>query len=376
MTIHQAKGLEFDIVIIPKAAAQTRSSDRDLIIWTEVKDEHGEPGLQLAALPQRAGSDPAYDFVCQENNQKESHELKRLFYVACTRARNELYLLGNVKSKRGGTECSKASSSSFLGLIWDTVQALFASELRRKVAVQAPKFANATKAPATTWLRRLPAGWRAPAFESSVRWTAPMRTAIASEHEIPYVWVSDTGRHVGSVVHELLKRVGREGLSRWNTERITALGPLITSELKRLGVASAAQAVASSTVIRALRTTLESKRGQWILQSWRDAQSEWPVAGSVADQLISGTIDRMFQDEEGRLWIVDFKTSEHEGGRAEQFLDKEQQRYRIQLESYGTLMSRLTKAPIWLGLYFPLLDGWREWQLKTEAAVTAHYTEV
>jgi ATP-dependent exoDNAse (exonuclease V) beta subunit len=203
-----------------------------------------------------------------------------------------------------------------------------------------------------------------------------MRTATASEHEIPYVWVSDTGRHVGSVVHELLNRVGREGLTRWNSERITALAPLITSELKRVGVASAAQAAASSTVVRALQKTLESERGQWILQSRRDAQSEWPVAGLVGDRLISGTIDRMFQDEEGRLWSVDFKTSEHEGGRVEHFLDKEQQRYREQLESYGALMSRLTQGPIWLGLYFPLLDGWREWQLETEAAVTADYTEV
>ena len=84
----------------------------------------------------------------------------------------------------------------------------------------------------------------------------------------------------------------------------------------------------------------------------------------------------MFQDEEGRIWIIDFKISEHEGNRPEQFLDKERDRYRAQLETYGALISRLHNAPVWLGLYFPLLDGWREWQLASESVRVAQYTGV
>lgn len=80
----------------------------------------------------------------------------------------------------------------------------------------------------------------------------------------------------------------------------------------------------------------------------------------------------MFRDEEDRLWIIDFKTSAHEGGRLEWFLNEEQRRYRPQLENYATLISRLAKGPIWLGLYFPLLDGWREWQFEEESVLAAH----
>jgi ATP-dependent exoDNAse (exonuclease V) beta subunit len=79
----------------------------------------------------------------------------------------------------------------------------------------------------------------------------------------------------------------------------------------------------------------------------------------------------MFRDEEGRLWIIDYKTGEHTGGNRETFLNEEQRRYRDQLENYATLMSRLEKGPISLGLYFPLLDGWREWEFAQEAALTA-----
>ena len=43
------------------------------------------------------------------------------------------------------------------------------------------------------------------------------------------------------------------------------------------------------------------------------------------------------------------------------FLDREQQRYRAQLERYAALMRRIDEQPVKLGLYFPLLKGWREW---------------
>ncbi len=378
MTIHQAKGLEFDVVIIPKVASPPKSRDNELLIWTETIGEDGRSRLHLAAQPQKAGKDLNYDFVCEEIKQKEAHELKRLLYVACTRAKNELYLLGNVKTNKSGTECCKAPSNTFLGLIWSGVENLFRSELRRKAPVQTSLFSNANAPPATT-LRRLPAGWHTPHFDASVEWRPELRRATASAHEIPYVWVSDTGRHVGSVVHELLKRAAREGaeregLDRWTPARVAALAPIVESELMRLGVAADEQARASAQVLRAVGNTLKSERGKWILRSRAEAWSEWPVDGRIADQLISGTIDRVFRDEQSRLWIVDFKTSEHQGARREQFLDKQQQRYRAQLENYGTLMSRLADGPVWLGLYFPLLDEWREWQLAKEATLTAHYT--
>lgn len=375
MTIHQAKGLEFDVVILPKAAAPPKSRDNELLIWTETINEDGRTSLHLAAQPQKAGTDRNYEFVSEEIKQKEAHELKRLFYVACTRAKNELYVLGTVNSNKAGTDCCKARSNTFLGLIWSSVEELFRSEQRRKAPVQTSLFSSAN-APAATTLRRLPSGRRAPHFDPAVHWRPQLRRATASSHQIPYVWVSDTGRHVGSVVHELLKRAAGDRIEQWTPARVSALEPVIASELTRLGVVVEDQSKASAQVIRALSNTLKSDRGRWILSSHAEARSEWPVGGRIGDQVMSGTIDRVFRDEQGRLWIVDFKTSEHQGARLEHFLDQEQERYRAQLESYGTLMSRLADGPIWLGLYFPLLDGWREWALEREAALTAHYTGV
>ncbi len=72
-------------------------------------------------------------------------------------------------------------------------------------------------------------------------------------------------------------------------------------------------------------------------------------------------IDRTFIDAQGRRHIVDYKTSGHEGADKEGFLDREQERYRVQLERYAAALGAESSE---LGLYFPLLSKWREWKTK------------
>ena len=73
-------------------------------------------------------------------------------------------------------------------------------------------------------------------------------------------------------------------------------------------------------------------------------------------------MDRTFIDGGGTRWIVDYKSSTHEGGGLDAFLDSEQQRYRHQLDGYAEALQAMEPGrPIKLGLYFPMLQGWREW---------------
>ena len=75
-------------------------------------------------------------------------------------------------------------------------------------------------------------------------------------------------------------------------------------------------------------------------------------------------IDRTFVDSENKRWIVDYKTSSHEGADIEAFLEQERERYREQLERYAAVFGT---GPSSLGLYFPLLEGWREWESKKQS---------
>ena len=96
------------------------------------------------------------------------------------------------------------------------------------------------------------------------------------------------------------------------------------------------------------------------------------MTGFRRGTLTNIAIDRTFVDEQNVRWIIDFKTGNHEGGDVDTFLDNEKNRYAAQLETYATILSGVHGASqaksIRLGLYFPMLKGWREWEWDQEVA--------
>jgi ATP-dependent exoDNAse (exonuclease V) beta subunit len=369
MTIHEAKGLEFDTVILPQLGKWPASDDDELVVWNKVFSDDSSSRVEVAVQPQKGVKDPDYTRIKTEAKDKVRNEGKRLFYVACTRAKNRLFLLGSVNRNKNGSDVCKAAEHTFLGMIWAQYKHEFQSAMRRMVPTQPSLFGGVEKK--SQVIRRLPANWTAPDLSPAVTFPAAVIRAAASERPVSYEWVSGLGRHVGTVVHQFLRRAS--DTDNWVRRARSARGldPLVRQELARLGVRPSQQADAASRVIRAVENTLWSKRGKWILESTEEARSEWPLEGVIGDKLITGTVDRAFRDEDGRFWIVDFKTSEHRGANLDYFLAEEQRRYRSQMENYATLVSRLVAGPIWLGLYFPLLDAWREWPF---AEVTSAYS--
>jgi ATP-dependent exoDNAse (exonuclease V) beta subunit len=114
-------------------------------------------------------------------------------------------------------------------------------------------------------------------------------------------------------------------------------------------------------ILAALRQTLSDDRGRWILSSaHRGACSEWELSGVTAGGLRNVRIDRSFIDESGWRWVIDYKTSSHEGGDLEGFLAQEVERYRPQLTGYVELARALGEEPVRAALYFPLLGAFRE----------------
>jgi hypothetical protein len=77
-------------------------------------------------------------------------------------------------------------------------------------------------------------------------------------------------------------------------------------------------------------------------------------------RVVNVIIDRMLVDEQAQRWVIDFKTSTHEGGAEHEFIDSEAERYRPQMQRYGALAAQLGGQPERLALYFPLLGVFRE----------------
>jgi ATP-dependent helicase/nuclease subunit A len=118
---------------------------------------------------------------------------------------------------------------------------------------------------------------------------------------------------------------------------------------------------AMRTVQEALVNTLRDERGRWIFSgAHQDARSELALTGVAEGQLLNVIIDRTFVDESGTRWVIDFKTSRHEGGDLQAFLEEEMKRYAPQLERNVVLAQALGNERVKAALYFPLLGKFRE----------------
>jgi ATP-dependent exoDNAse (exonuclease V) beta subunit len=374
MTIHKAKGLEFDVVIVPGLARASRNDEKKLFLWTEQPAAQGETELLLAPI-NAAGEDgdPIYQWIARFHAEKQAFEDGRLLYVAATRARRHLHLLGSVHvtaDDDGVRKIKPPSPRSLLGKLWPVVEPDYEAALRdvpeeaQDGAVQ-PQVVDQS-------LRRLRSGWTLPAAPQPVAWTPPAEP-VRAQDDVEFSWVGETARHIGNVVHRWLQRIADEGGVGWDEERIATLEPAIRLALVAQGVGEQELADAASRARQALVNCISEERGRWLTAAHSEGRSELRLTGIVEGRLINVVIDRTFVDEEGVRWIIDYKTSRHEGGDVAAFFDNERERYRGQLERYARLM-QAGGAPqgdllrgaqrIRLGLYFPLLGGWREWDYE------------
>ncbi|MFO0442100.1 MAG: UvrD-helicase domain-containing protein [Betaproteobacteria bacterium] len=365
MTVHKAKGLEFDVVIVPGLARNPRSDDKKLLLWAEQPAAHGGTGLLLAPI-NAAGDDgdAIYRWIAEFNARRQALEDGRLLYVAATRARRQLHLLGSVAVDRddeGVRRLKPPPARSLLGKLWPVVEAHYRSaldEAAEQALEQTPR-----PQPVDQPLRRLPAGWCLPGMPPAAAWTPPPDPVLAQD-QLEFSWSGETARQIGSVVHRWLQRIAGEGCAGWDAARIHALGPAIRLALQAEGVGEAELADATGRAQQALILCLGDERGRWLLSEQPQGRSEWRLSGVDDGRLVNVVIDRSFVDADGTRWIIDYKTSRHEGGDVAAFLDNERERYRAQLERYARLLHAAGESRIRLGLYFPLLSGWRDWEYR------------
>jgi len=346
MTIHKAKGLEFDTVVLPGLGSVPRGDDQRLLLWLEHRGE-----LFLAPIAESGGDkDPIYRYLESIELGKSKQEAARLLYVAATRARRSLHLLGSITAKDNGT-VGQPDSRSFLKLLWPIMAEQFANPAPGVQEEQTQRL----KA-----IRRLPAMWSVPFPPAPVKWKRPGIERVRRP-EVAFDWVSDRSRYAGAVLHAFFQRIAREGLDIWDEARVRSRREAYQAVLSNVGVPPGELAWAADRVESGLLRTLRDPRGRWLLDYHLDAASELPIAGLIDGNLCEAVIDRTFIDETGVRWIIDYKTSAHEGTNLENFLEQEKERYREQLERYARLMVQREDRPIRLGLYFPLLGEWLEW---------------
>jgi len=356
MTIHRAKGLEFDKVIVPGLGRRTRSDPEPLLRWLELPRDPDGSDLLMAPLPgsTRRGREPLNEYLKSLQARRSAHERARLLYVAATRARSELHLIGELPEASDPDRPVAPASGTLLATLWPAIAAEFPPE---PIAASTAAMREGTQ-PAL--IRRLPSDWVPPEVPAG---PTPQNVAIASyepRHVRDFPWASEVARCVGTVVHEQLRRWSRQGTLP-SHQQIAATRRALEERLGRLGLTGAEWHEALEKALAALSACAADARSRWIFSN-AHAEIACPLelTGVYEGRLVSVLADRSFVDEQGTRWVIDFKVVAPEGGDIQTFVASELERYRAELERCVTLARRLGPQPVRGALYFPLLCVFRE----------------
>jgi len=363
MTIHRAKGLEFDVVVLPDLQRSPRRADRPLLYWATIATGPGERGIVLGSRADSddGGADALERWMQKLGNDRDALELGRLAYVAATRARRRLHLIGNVRVKGtdDGRELKLPPAASLLGFLWPAVSAAFEEALAARPP-DAPERSRDRRQLTAPPARRIVADFRAPepaqlALAPVLRIRGEREASIRPEFD----WAGAVAQAVGQVVHAQMQRMAESVVSRATDARAESRW---RHELVALGIGDPHLEIALGRIRRAMAVIAGSEFAAHLINPQaREGRSELALTAMIDGVAQGLRIDRTFVDDAGVRWVVDWKTSVHEGGDPGGFLDNELERYRGQLERYEYAMRLLEPdRQLKVGLYFPLLDAWRE----------------
>ena len=400
MTIHGAKGLEFEVVIIPDLQASERNARGNMLSWLErglpEPDDSGEPTEFLVAPIQPKGDKrgTAKEWVDGVRREREKQELRRLLYVAATRAREELHLFAHLdyKTADDGAFSLAQPSNSLLKTAWpalrDEIQRKFeqwqieaslqteeshtidslAASAENVLPMPAPPDASA---PAPPTLRRLPLSF----VSASAEFPAPPEEPLAGagrlyeRHEGGLL-----SRALGKAVHELFERFAEFRVTETSEAAeasLARLKPRVIANLRASGIPAAEAERVAAQAFEIVSDAAGDPQAQWILAPHADAANEARWTGVIAGSLRNVRVDRVFRAgptpqssaENSTWWIIDYKTAHEDGLDPRAALPELRREFAPQIEAYAKVLRNLHGADSSVrgGLYYPrmkLLDWW------------------
>jgi ATP-dependent exoDNAse (exonuclease V) beta subunit len=397
MTIHRSKGLEFEVVIVPELQALTPAMRGGLLSWMErdppVEDRSGSPAEFLIAPLQTKGAErsQARLWVDRLMRDREQQEMRRILYVAATRAREDLHLFARpgYRESPAGPHLNTPPGNCLLATAWPaietTVRAYFEDQrpALRAVSTRGLEGRNGARPAALSdadnplEIHRLPpdiqirsrqiAGKASPDANPG----EPGGAEIFARHE-----GGIASRTLGSAVHALLEELARLYQTSLPDEAARALGhflPRITSRIRAAGLAPAAAQSVADHALRIARKAASDPAGRWILSPHGAAASEASWSGVVSEAVRSVRVDRVFRaglepfvDGDQALWIIDYKTAQDERLGPGKPASDLRTLFAQQLEAYASILRQSIdkRLPIHAGLYYPRLEFFDWWKVE------------
>jgi len=332
MTVHGAKGLEAPIVILPDTTSRAKPQGPTLM---PSATEDGEEGEGWLMCPGSTKDDcPASKAAREARVARTDAESLRLLYVALTRARDRLIVMGRaVRRPEEGFE-----AGSWWSVIAETFQRLGDDEplnardigdgvLRFGVdpeTLSAGAVARAVTATVPAWARALPAP------DSAARFASPSKMEETTRTPAPSPLATTTGPGAplgrfrrGDLIHRLLERLPDIA----PVDRADAAHRIMSRE-RDLDDAARAE------MIEAAFSVLDDARFAPVFGP--GSRPEVALTGSVGDVPISGRMDRLVITAD-RVLVVDYKSNRP----APRRIEDADPAYVLQMAVYASVLARL-----------------------------------
>lgn len=348
MTIHSAKGLEFDAVILPQLEGQSPANKNELLMWQQYPLQNESTALLIAPIHGIGhDKDSIYQFIKYQQTIKNDYESARLLYVAATRAKKQLHLFFNCETK---DNAPKVPTNCFLHKLWPAIDA----DIQKHFLNFKPSHAFTVLEEPKRMIRRLTLSWKSP--------LAQRQSDIVSLHKLSGGFQLPSNQHqvIGTLIHRILQQLSLQGINWWTSQKNKQHEIYVRHHLSQLGF-SGEKEEAVMMVQQAINNTIKDPKGLWILTSNESAEVEYAISASINNELEDLIIDKTFVDNQGIRWIIDYKSTDFKGNDLEQFLKFEKQQHEKQLLSYHLALKEMDSRPIMVGLYFPLIPSWHEW---------------
>jgi len=333
MTIHQAKGLEFDVVILPGLHRVSGKNEPSLIRAQQfgLTGENGvdrrftDSGLLMAAVTRRGQDGPSvYRYLGAVDAERQQHELTRVLYVAATRARRQLHVFGrpDYSPKKG----FHAASGSFLQMLMPAFEPVFDAS-----GYQPDENQVIETTPATLPLLYLDSepriGFDCPEVQRDQDPNPPSlpdRDAVALGEAL-HLWLE--------LIHDYWDR-------DWTPAWFDAHEDMLQSLLLRTGADPAGLGALLPRLKSMIRAALESEAGHRAVSplGCMESHAELALFRRAGTRVVQRVIDRLYRDESGSWHIVDYKT-----GRSG---TERQEGWSRQLGEYAQLTSAATGTDV------------------------------
>ncbi|HEV7399417.1 MAG TPA: UvrD-helicase domain-containing protein [Solirubrobacterales bacterium] len=340
MTIHSAKGLEFDVVAIPHLSRGLLPAARGPMLSLGRELEAPRVGMQLRRLGARAVDLYAQRELSEDAQRRQAQEELRLFHVGATRARERLLLSGVVRPSPpsrdshgkavierivAGLEIDRECDSNVAVAAPEPRPGLEAAFEPSEIAVRV-NLASVERAASLTELREEPDRARddgegpAPLVTQRPRRAtrrALSYTAISAHGESPEQRLVDSDRALraqdddertegdsgavrGRAVHALLE------WSQANEWQVPS--PELVRRIAMSAEVDAGSSLAEEALLAPFQAWLDSSFFAERIRDSARSRAEVPLLIEVADTVLRGSIDLLVEEEGKPPLIVDYKT--------------------------------------------------------------------